>query len=198
MQCIFYGLLRGFCHRLFKSMIYQCSHWTTRSFCLSLKPSESFKILWMGSLGSSSEFVPTKEFTANSTNLPPDRHQNLMFHMFFYGHEQFSQCFVDNRLACGNTVALSGRCLWECTSLTKVLFSVFQLNSQTNFKKNWVERNILRLKLSVSHTAPWGQFMRQGEDGQGISWLTGPREQECFRVSQPTSFIFVLASETLK
>lgn len=35
------------------------------------------------------------------------------------------QCFVDNRLACGNPVALSGRCPCECIFLTKVVFSVF-------------------------------------------------------------------------
>lgn len=72
---------------------------------------------------------------------------------------------MDDGLVCGNTVALNGRCPCEYISLTQVIFSVFKLNSQTNFKENWLERNILRLKLSVSNTAPWGQFIQLGENG---------------------------------
>jgi hypothetical protein len=56
---------------------------------------------------------------------------------------------MDDRLACRKAVALSGRWSYECISLAKVIVSVFNLIAKTNFKENWVERNILGLKVSV-------------------------------------------------
>lgn len=47
-------------------------------------------MLWVGSQGSSSQFVQTKKSIANSMNSSPNSCQNLMFHVFFYRHEHFS------------------------------------------------------------------------------------------------------------
>lgn len=47
-------------------------------------------MLWVGSQGSISQFVQTKKSIANSMNSSPNSCQNLMFHMFFCGHEPFS------------------------------------------------------------------------------------------------------------
>lgn len=95
---------------------------------------------------------------------------------------------MDERFAWGNAVPLSGRRPCECVPLTGVVFSVFNLIAKTNFKENWVERNILGLKISVSNTIPWGQFIQLGENGLGVWWLAGPREGKGCRISHASLY----------
>lgn len=44
-------------------------------------------MLWVGSQGNSSQFVQTKKSIESSMNSSPNSCQNVMFHVFFYGHE---------------------------------------------------------------------------------------------------------------